>query len=189
MATRRHKVPRRWYRQLLRRGNSPGRCRAAQRAGPIGRFIEPLEPRRLFSTAAPTSPLDPVNSSTSSITTQSAVDYRGETSGPGTIVDAQVTSQPHRSVSREIVFVDTAASNYQQLVDDLLAGVDPTRRFDVRLLNSTRDGIEQISAVLAGTENVDAVHLVSHGNDRAVQLGSTWLSTDNLVGYAAEISA
>jgi len=94
-----------------------------------------------------------------------------------------------RQVSRlELVFVDTGAEDYQQLVDDLLNGADSDRELEVYLLDSMRDGIEQISQVLAGYDDVDAVHLVSHGSEGQVKLGNTWLNTDNLDGYAGEIA-
>ena len=50
----------------------------------------------------------------------------------------------------ELVFVDTGAEDYQHLVDDLLADSDSTRELEVYLLDSNRDGVDQISEILAG---------------------------------------
>ncbi|MCA9215240.1 MAG: DUF4347 domain-containing protein, partial [Planctomycetales bacterium] len=94
-----------------------------------------------------------------------------------------------QSVTRELVFVDTGAADYQQLVDDLLANHDDSRSVEVVLLDSDRDGIEQITQALADYDNLDAVHIVSHGTDRAIKLGNTWLQLDNLDGYAGEIAS
>lgn len=88
----------------------------------------------------------------------------------------------------ELVFIDTTAEDYQQLVDDLLANADPDRELEAYLLDASRDGVEQISEILAGYDDVDAVHLVSHGREGQVNLGNTWLSMDNLDGYAGEIA-
>ncbi|MDA1250804.1 MAG: DUF4347 domain-containing protein [Planctomycetota bacterium] len=92
------------------------------------------------------------------------------------------------SIRHEVVFVDTSVEDYQQLLDDLWSNDDPTREFEVVLLQNSRDGIEQISEALAERSDLDAVHFVTHGTDRAVKLGATWLSLDNLGGYAGEIA-
>lgn len=75
----------------------------------------------------------------------------------------------------EIVFVDTGAENYQQLVDDLLRENEDGRQMEVILLDANRDGIAQINEALAGRQDIDAIHFVTHGTDHAVQLGSTWI--------------
>ncbi len=101
---------------------------------------------------------------------------------------AVATVESEQAVRHELVFVDTGAKDYRLLLDDLLASEDESRSFDVVLLDSSRDGIEQISEALAGYEDLDAVHIVSHGTDRAVKLGSTWLQLSNVDAYAGEIS-
>lgn len=91
-------------------------------------------------------------------------------------------------VSRELVIVDTSVENYQQLVDDLLGENHASRDIQVVTIDGTQDGIEQISAVLARYSDLDALHIVSHGDDSGIQLGDVWLTHDNLGGYAAEIA-
>lgn len=93
----------------------------------------------------------------------------------------------HQEVRRELVAIDTSAEGYQQLVDDLLANEDESRQFDVFLLNADRDGIEQISEILVGFDDVETLHIVSHGTDGAVKLGNSWLSMDNVGGYAGQL--
>ena len=91
-------------------------------------------------------------------------------------------------IRHEVVFVDTRTPDYQQLIDDLTSSNDPTRHFEVVTLDRGEDGIRQISDALAGYSEVDAVHLVSHGSEEGVQLGSTWLGLDNLSEYSDAIS-
>ncbi len=88
---------------------------------------------------------------------------------------------PNSSV-REVVFVDTAVQNYAQL----LTGISPFA--EVIILDSGRDGIQQISAALAGRENLQAVHILSHGADGAMNLGGVWLRSSNLDHYATAIA-
>lgn len=79
---------------------------------------------------------------------------------------------------REIVFLDTQVPEYERLAE----GIKPGR--EVVLLDADRDGIKQITAMLARLGDIDAVHIVSHGQAGRLQLGSAWLSMDNLDDYA-----
>jgi hypothetical protein len=103
-------------------------------------------------------------------------------------VEQHPLDRSEQATRLELVFVDTGADGYQQLVDDLLANADSGRELEVYLLEGRRDGVEQISEILAGYRDVDAVHLVSHGTEGQVKLGNTWLSFDSLDGYAGEIA-
>ncbi len=93
----------------------------------------------------------------------------------------------------EWVFVDTTVAGYQDFVDDLLAGGpggnDDRRQIELVLLDSRRDGIEQIAEALAGQSGVDAVHLIAHGSQAELQLGTARLTRDSMSGaYADELS-
>ncbi len=48
-----------------------------------------------------------------------------------------------------------------------------------------RNGLAQITAALAERQEVDAIHIISHGTERGVKLGSTWLTPDSLDQYRA----
>ncbi len=87
----------------------------------------------------------------------------------------------------ELVLVDTATNDYQQLVDDILAQQSAGRHIEVQLLDSAQDGIEQISNFLKNYQDLDAIHLVSHGSDGAVKFGSTWLTSDSIAVYVSDI--
>ncbi|MBW3543568.1 MAG: DUF4347 domain-containing protein, partial [Planctomycetes bacterium] len=91
-------------------------------------------------------------------------------------------------VRHELVFLDTGAGDYEQLLADLTANDDPARQIDVVLLDATRDGVEQITQALAFYDDLDAVHVVSHGTGSAVKLGGTWLGLSNLDGYVGDIA-
>ncbi len=86
------------------------------------------------------------------------------------------------ATTRELVFIDTGAENYQMLLEDLWGHQDPARHIDVVLLSTNEDGLAQITETLAQytTEKLDAVHLVTHGADRAIKLGNTWLDAASL---------
>jgi len=112
----------------------------------------------------------------------------GNTDSPAASFEAADEANNATAVRHELVFVDTAVSDYQQLLDDLWANDDAGRDIEVVLLSGNRDGIEQISEALSRFDDLDAVHFVSHGSAGSVKLGSTWLSADNLDGYAGQIT-
>ncbi|MDH3766984.1 MAG: DUF4347 domain-containing protein, partial [Gammaproteobacteria bacterium] len=88
------------------------------------------------------------------------------------------------SVRQELIFVDAATPEYQQLVQQLIAGAGDGRDFDVIIIDSGSDGITQISQVLIGYDSLDAIHVISHGADGGVQLGNAWLDGGSLARYA-----
>jgi len=59
---------------------------------------------------------------------------------------------------------------------------------DIWLLDSSLDGLSQISAILASSENVSAVHLISHGSDAQLELGNATVGIQELMSRAAEVS-
>ncbi|MDH5640436.1 MAG: DUF4347 domain-containing protein, partial [Nitrospira sp.] len=113
-----------------------------------------------------------------------SVSTAGESSGEGdaalfdalTVLDASTARQ-------EIVFIDSSIEDYEVLTAD----VNPNAT--VVLLNSSRDGIQQIAEYLASQQNVDAIHIVSHGSGGTLQLGTAILNIDTMSQeYAALLS-
>src|SRR4028119_781296 len=80
-----------------------------------------------------------------------------------------------------IVFIDAAVADYQTLLDQVKLGVEAI------VIDSHRDGVEQISEVLANRTNIDSIHLVSHGEPGSLQLGKTRLSVANLEAYSQQL--
>ncbi|MBH8572966.1 DUF4347 domain-containing protein [Nostocaceae cyanobacterium CENA369] len=85
--------------------------------------------------------------------------------------------------SQNIVFIDTAVIDYQSLVAGIALGSE------VVLLDPNKDGLTQINEFLAGCKpnSVQSIHIVSHGSEGSLQLGSTYLSLANLNSYANEL--
>jgi hypothetical protein len=96
--------------------------------------------------------------------------------------------QPLEQIRRELVFVDTGVNGSDQFLADLLARDDAQANMEVYLIDGHEDGLDRISEVLAGTSDVDAIHLVSHGSHGQVKLGDVWLNIDRLESYAGQIA-
>jgi len=80
--------------------------------------------------------------------------------------------------AKQILIVDATVQNYHQLVADIPADTQ------VVVLDETRDGVEQITEILAGTSNLSAVHILSHGSQGSLKLGATYLNSQNLESYS-----
>jgi hypothetical protein len=89
---------------------------------------------------------------------------------------------------QETIFIDAATPDYQEL----LSGIDmddADTDYQIFILQSDRDGVEQITEILGRFDDVDAVHLLGHGNEQGIQLGGSWLGQDSISDYAESLSA
>jgi VCBS repeat-containing protein len=103
------------------------------------------------------------------------------------IADNETSAQAEPR-TREIVFVDAGVENFQQFVDDVQNNADDSRNIEVVVLDRDRDGIEQISSHLQDLQDIDAVHIISHGVDGSVKLGETTLNADSLQENSSQIA-
>ncbi len=99
------------------------------------------------------------------------------------LADALVDSAA-TTTTNEIVFIDSTVDNFEEL----LTGID--KSVEVVILDPARDGVEQIAEVLAGRSDIDAVHIIAHGDVGQMQLGNTILDSEGINGeYADELRA
>ncbi|WP_028586011.1 DUF4347 domain-containing protein [Desulfogranum mediterraneum] len=89
----------------------------------------------------------------------------------------------------ELILVNDNLADHQQLADYLADSEDDTTRHEVILLDSSRPGIDQVSSILEGYSDVQAVHLFSHGDSGSVQLGSSWLYDETIDAYSEQLRA
>uniref|UniRef100_UPI0037C95FA5 Ig-like domain-containing protein n=1 Tax=Pseudomonas tohonis TaxID=2725477 RepID=UPI0037C95FA5 len=97
-------------------------------------------------------------------------------------LQASPVTDGQNGVRKEIVFVDTRAPNYQEL----LKAVSPNA--EVVLLSTNKDGVQQIADALAGRTGIDAIHIISHGDSGVLLLGNGPLFEGNLGQYATQLS-
>ena len=92
------------------------------------------------------------------------------------------------AATMEIAFVDVSLPDAQTLIDDLQAQRDAGRPIEIVRIESGEDGIARISETLDGRTGIGAVHVLSHGSDGAVQLGSVTLDAATLLARAGELA-
>ena len=80
----------------------------------------------------------------------------------------------------EVVFVDAGVEDSETLLAGLRAAGDDHTQWRVIELAADQDGIEQITAALSELSGVDAIHIVSHGDGRGIQLGDARLDVDSV---------
>lgn len=85
------------------------------------------------------------------------------------------------TLSQQIVFIDSQVEDYQFLATGILPGIE------IIILDSRRDGIEQITAVLSTKHNLNSVHIVSHGSPGCLYLGNKNLNLSTLNKYAEKL--
>ena len=182
---------------------------AVDNLGPRGRARVPsyraLEPRIAFDAAAVAtaasiaqqqSDQDHASQSDAAHATTSAPDLQRLAAGlpdapfmtaaAPTDVTAHVVLAPPPAavtVSREIIFVDGNVDNRDQLISELGSGLE------VIVLDSLRDGVDQIAAALSGRTNISAIHILSHGEQGALHLGTATLNAESMQGqYLDELT-
>ncbi|MEX0744915.1 MAG: DUF4347 domain-containing protein, partial [Phycisphaeraceae bacterium] len=93
----------------------------------------------------------------------------------------------HRLVdaAHEVAFIDARTPDYAAIVQDIAA--QGGRQIDVVMLDAERDGLEQIAEALAGRENVAALHIIAHGGDGVMQLGSDQVTAETLERNSGQV--
>jgi len=84
----------------------------------------------------------------------------------------------------EVYFIVDNVQDWQQVV----ASMEGSTR--VYVLDSSKDGVEQIAAILKGEQNIRAIHLISHGSEGSLNLGTAVLDSQSMQGkYHDELTA
>jgi len=83
----------------------------------------------------------------------------------------------------EIVFVDPAVDEYEKLVSALPIGTE------VIVLNASRPALLQMAEAVAGRQNIDAIHVISHG--QAGEISFSWgaLNSETVSDYVDHFAA
>ncbi|MDZ8035549.1 DUF4347 domain-containing protein [Nostoc sp. DedSLP04] len=96
------------------------------------------------------------------------------------------------SYTHSLVFIDTAVEDYSDLINGVLDNAQ------VFVLDSTQNGVEQITKILASCVdaqqlavrhrwNLANIHIVCHGVPGCLQLGNTHLGIDTLDEYSQQL--
>ncbi|RBW50178.1 VCBS domain-containing protein [Marinobacter sp. F3R11] len=165
-------------------------------------FFEPMEPKILLSADAlsgllPASPSSDEDSAP--LTLQDSVELFEDLASDELALAASPDDAPsldelgasllspgELSDRLELVFIDANAPDYQQLLQGI--GDRPGVETKVFVLEADTGGTAQISSILAEYQDVDAIHLLSHGDDTGFQLGRDWVGISSLDKFSNDFS-
>ncbi|SCY42558.1 DUF4347 domain-containing protein, partial [Alkaliphilus peptidifermentans] len=85
------------------------------------------------------------------------------------------------SFADEIAFIDGALQDYEILRDSIPKGIQAV------VLDAKKDGIEQMSEYLQNKRDLDAIHIISHGDVGEIRVGTAVLSSKTLESYSEEL--
>ncbi|MDO9213528.1 MAG: Ig-like domain-containing protein, partial [Methylococcales bacterium] len=91
-------------------------------------------------------------------------------------------TSPLTTNSNQLIIIDSQVTDWQSLVGNI--SPDAT----VLILDSTRDGVDQLVELVANYSNLAAIHIISHGNAGSLLIGSSSLNNSNIANYTSELA-
>ena len=146
--------------------------------------LEELEPRILFSGGIESVLAGDAMANAVHQTIDDDVEHIDSSSQELNASDNQNDGQSH-----ELVFVDTQVEDYQTLLNDIMAQSDEDRQIEIVVLDSQRNGIQQITESLSQYDSLSAIHLISHGSEGSLQVGSSDIDQFTLESNTNAISS
>lgn len=95
-----------------------------------------------------------------------------------------MTMTSHSSIFHSpsaLVLIDPSVQDYQYLINGIYPG------YKVHVLDAVQDGVEQITQVLSVQQDLESIHIVSHGKPGELLLGKTRLNLETIGRYASAI--
>ncbi|OMH37554.1 DUF4347 domain-containing protein, partial [Motiliproteus sp. MSK22-1] len=96
--------------------------------------------------------------------------------------DTQMPSTVNMDEANNIVIIDGSLADPETLAAASASGAE------VFVIDADRSGVEQVSEILSGRENVDSLHIMSHGGSGYVSLGSDVIQANTLSYYSEQLS-
>jgi len=150
----------------------------------------PLEPRFMFDAAGIATGAEVAAEALALEQAEQAIDKPPEPPIPPAVVESteklfealKLIDAPDNDTT-EIIFIDSNVEDYETLLEGLDSNAE------VIFIDAESDGVEQIAEVLATRDNVDAIHIIAHGDAGELRLGNTTLTQSSMLGeHADELS-
>ncbi|MEE8060111.1 MAG: DUF4347 domain-containing protein, partial [Pseudomonadales bacterium] len=101
----------------------------------------------------------------------------------------EIQQETQQSARQELIILDAQTPNSDQLLNDLVNHYDNSDQYEIVILDEQEDGLTQISNLLGNYQDLDAIHIISHGDDGQIQLGNGQIGLDSLLQNEATVSA
>jgi hypothetical protein len=83
-------------------------------------------------------------------------------------------------MNKQIIFVDSSVQDYQSLIENADGA-------QIVILNDNLSGIEQITNILANQQDIESVHIVSHGSEGSLKLGADVLNENDIESFNTQL--
>jgi len=87
-----------------------------------------------------------------------------------------------------VVFVDTTIDDTETLLEGITNNYSDSNEWLVITIDPDVDGIADITESLEGVADIDAIHIISHGDGNGFQLGNALINKDTLADYHKDFS-
>ncbi|MBA1322729.1 Ig-like domain-containing protein [Pseudomonas plecoglossicida] len=149
-------------------------------------LIQALEPRMMFDASVP------VVADQAALAVEAAAAAAGHDPAssqdaasehdPAPATAAPATASADVAGVHEVVFIDSAVSDYQKLIAGLPEGVE------VVVLDNSKDGLKQIADYLDGRKDIASIDIISHGDAGYIYLAGDAIWTNQLDAHAADLA-
>ena len=133
-----------------------------------------LEERIMFDGAAAAEAADAAADSA-----EPTADAAAEHEDDSQALNAAVREMPQDALN-EVFFVDSAVHDPARLIAAIPQGAE------IVILDSASDGVEQMASALDGRSDLDAIHVLAHGDEGRLELGDSVLTGDTILGEHAD---
>ncbi|MCA9062796.1 MAG: DUF4347 domain-containing protein, partial [Planctomycetaceae bacterium] len=112
------------------------------------------------------------------------------TADAGTADSGGQQSATDTEATHELIIIDGTIAGVPELLDELgrRTEANPLKSVDVMVLESSRNGIQQITELLSEYHGIDAIHIVTQPDRSRLQLGSVSLTADTLRSHHTQLS-
>ncbi len=101
------------------------------------------------------------------------------------ILDSFTSVIPADTMQHEVAFIDSSVMSTEEIVNAIKSMGE---NVDIVML-SKGDAFAQVTKYLQTQSNIDAIHIISHGNDGLFSLGDTVVNSDFVQTHQAELAA
>ena len=176
-------------RQQLRDGSksNTGKEKWLKEKLPQASLMQMLEPRLMFDGAA----IETVNISDDVSSEEqnyilNAIDENEQAKATATLLNAIEKGAENLQIDysqfKEVVIIDARVEDPHVLIQNI------SREAAVEVVSSSKDGVDAIADILQKYQNLDAVHIISHGDQGELHLGNTDLNLSNIDNYEMQLA-
>ena len=165
----------------MKQSHRPALAAASRPRSKRGLLMLALEPRLMFDGAVVATA---AVADTHVDATRDTSATRSDAAAPATPAAAErpVAEQSAAVTGRQVVFIDSGVRDYQSLVSQMPPGTE------VVMLDGRGDGLAQIARWAQSHSGYSAIHILSHGTEGNLLLGTQTLNGANMASHQAELS-